>query len=204
MAEQAPKTRDAWAGAPSGWVSLRALPDAVAEATGADTARVAALLRPMIETGKLPYRPPLASLAADENALRSIRVTPGGITYGRVDSDGHPLRPTPPTWVVVFRPGSPLLDRIEADLPAAVALVKAAIRLADTASTGNHKRGRAPSGYAESDAPLVEEMRAMIRDGRARGPWDAAQAVADRAAGSRHGDTRVKRLVARYLRTARG
>jgi hypothetical protein len=126
MAGQAPKTGDVWAGAPSGWVSLRALPDAVAEATGADAARVAALLRPMIETGKLPSRPALASLAADENALRSIRVTPGGITYGRVDSDGRPLRPTPPTWAEVFRPASPLLDHIEADFLAAVELVKAA------------------------------------------------------------------------------
>jgi hypothetical protein len=33
--------------------------------------------------------PPL--LAADENALRSIRVTPGGITYGAVDQDGRVL-----------------------------------------------------------------------------------------------------------------
>lgn len=33
--------------------------------------------------------PPL--LAADENAMRSIRVTPGGITYGAVDANGNPL-----------------------------------------------------------------------------------------------------------------
>jgi len=33
--------------------------------------------------------PPL--LAADENALRTIRVTPGGVTYGAVDQDGRPL-----------------------------------------------------------------------------------------------------------------
>lgn len=33
--------------------------------------------------------PPL--LVADENALRSVRVTPGGITYGAVDQNGRPL-----------------------------------------------------------------------------------------------------------------
>ncbi|MCC6717412.1 MAG: head-tail connector protein [Acetobacteraceae bacterium] len=33
--------------------------------------------------------PPL--LAPDENALRSVRVTPGGITYGAVDANGRPL-----------------------------------------------------------------------------------------------------------------
>lgn len=33
--------------------------------------------------------PPL--LATDENAIRSIRVTPGGITYGAVDQDGRQL-----------------------------------------------------------------------------------------------------------------
>jgi hypothetical protein len=64
-----------------------------------------------------------------------------------------------------------------------------------------HTWAKRPSNglnYAKQDAPLIEEMRAMIQTGRARSPEDAARAVYRRAAGSSKEGSKVKRLARRY------
>jgi hypothetical protein len=59
---------------------------------------------------------------------------------------------------------------------------------------------RKPRGinYAADDAPLVQEMHHLIVAGKARNPWDAALAVADRAVGTKDIQSRAKRLLGRY------
>lgn len=58
--------------------------------------------------------------------------------------------------------------------------------------------GRKPGkgGFAASDAPLVEEMKALVDTGEATSPWDAAGKIAGRAKGSQ--DNAQTRLVQRY------
>ncbi len=60
------------------------------------------------------------------------------------------------------------------------------------------KPRRSGLDYASTDAPLLAEMRDMVRRGNATGPFDAALAVAKRAVG--HGTlvSKAKRLTARY------
>ena len=59
---------------------------------------------------------------------------------------------------------------------------------------------RKPSGvdYTRDDAPLVQEMRRLLDEGKARGVWDAALAVAGRAKGHGRAESKAKRLWARY------
>lgn len=52
--------------------------------------------------------------------------------------------------------------------------------------------------YTVADTLLVSEMRALINAGKARGPMDAARAVADRATGTGSPDSKAKRLLRRY------
>ena len=58
--------------------------------------------------------------------------------------------------------------------------------------------GRAPSGYKEEDAPLLREMRALIRNKKAKGPYQAAQMVADKARGQSQIASKVSRLTSKY------
>ena len=55
------------------------------------------------------------------------------------------------------------------------------------------------TGFAASDAPLVEEMHRIIAGGSARSAWDAALALAGRAAGRGKDESRAKRLLRRYV-----
>lgn len=68
----------------------------------------------------------------------------------------------------------------------------------DPAPPEKRKRGGHTFDYAKHDEPLVQEMRAMISDGRASGAWDAALAVADRAEGGAKLESKAKRLLLRY------
>jgi hypothetical protein len=52
--------------------------------------------------------------------------------------------------------------------------------------------------YREADEPVVAEMRAMIADGRAQSPTDAARAVVQKAAGKATDASKVTRLVRHY------
>jgi hypothetical protein len=62
------------------------------------------------------------------------------------------------------------------------------------------RRRNARSGltYEVEDAPLVREMREMIVSGQAKNPWEAAQAIAEKAEGSRRGTSKAQRLHGRY------
>lgn len=61
-----------------------------------------------------------------------------------------------------------------------------------------NSRRIASNGFAADDAPLVEEMRALIGAGTANGRWDAALAVCGRAKGGGQPASKAKRLLARY------
>lgn len=71
-------------------------------------------------------------------------------------------------------------------------------RLGAEASTRSAAKLRHPSSLHEEDAPLIEEMKRLIEDGKASGPNPAALIVADRATGASL-DARVRRLERRYL-----
>jgi hypothetical protein len=58
-----------------------------------------------------------------------------------------------------------------------------------------------PSSLQEQDAPLLEEMRALIEGGKVSGPNPAALQVVDRAAGGGNLDSKVRRLERRYQET---
>jgi hypothetical protein len=58
--------------------------------------------------------------------------------------------------------------------------------------------GAHPSSLAQDDAPLVEEMRALIESGEATGAYSAALAVTDRAKGGGSSDSKTRRLERRY------
>jgi hypothetical protein len=55
----------------------------------ADSKTLQAMEKTQMVAAQKAADPPL--LVADENALRTVRVTPGGITYGAVDQNGRPL-----------------------------------------------------------------------------------------------------------------
>jgi len=58
---------------------------------------------------------------------------------------------------------------------------------------------RAASGYRKEDARLVEEMHALIHQGKAKGRWQAAAMVAARAAGKNTTlQAKIRRLSDRY------
>src|SRR5262249_33344353 len=61
-------------------------------------------------------------------------------------------------------------------------------------------RRRRPAGlnFAASDAPLVREMKRMIDEREARGPWDAALSMVGRALGPGNAESKAKRLCGRY------
>jgi len=61
-------------------------------------------------------------------------------------------------------------------------------------NAASRSRGRS---YGEADAPLVEEAVALILQGKATGPQNAARAVADRAKGDSKGESKVDRLTLR-------
>jgi hypothetical protein len=63
---------------------------------------------------------------------------------------------------------------------------------------GGLKRRQNGSNYAIQDAPLVEEMRALLAAKAARSPEDAARAVVERAEGSGQPESKMKRLALRY------
>lgn len=63
------------------------------------------------------------------------------------------------------------------------------------------KRRVAANSRAASDAGLVAEMHALLQSRQAQSPWHAARLVAHRAEGSRHGDSRAKRLLARFQKS---
>lgn len=76
--------------------------------------------------------------------------------------------------------------------------------LAAKAEGGREKVGIVPSkskpgakGYAEDDAPLIEEMISLTKD-RAFSAWNAALAVADRAKGGGTLEAKAKRLLKRF------
>jgi hypothetical protein len=54
--------------------------------------------------------------------------------------------------------------------------------------------------HLAADAPLVEEMHALIVDRKALNATDAARAVLDRAAGKGNDASKVRRLARRYLK----
>lgn len=56
--------------------------------------------------------------------------------------------------------------------------------------------------FSVSDAPLVAEMQALIDNGAATGPMNAARAVADRAEGKGKPDSKVKRLLKHFQRVS--
>lgn len=58
-------------------------------------------------------------------------------------------------------------------------------------------RQKGAGGYAKSDEPLLEEMRALIERGVATSPWDAAGRVAGRAKGAE--SNRQRRLAEAFL-----
>lgn len=60
------------------------------------------------------------------------------------------------------------------------------------------QKSRVPNSYAAKDAALVREMEELIRSGEARGPWHAAEKVAERAAGGGTTESKMKRLTRRY------
>ena len=62
------------------------------------------------------------------------------------------------------------------------------------------RRGRKPGSgsYAEHDAPLVQEMKALIDDGKAASPHAAATQIVEKAKGSGTEGSKVRRLVDRY------
>ena len=60
-------------------------------------------------------------------------------------------------------------------------------------------RGPHPSSLEESDAPLVEVMRALILEREVSGPYQAALRIADQAAGGSTLDSKIRRLEKRYI-----
>ena len=62
------------------------------------------------------------------------------------------------------------------------------------------RRGRKPGSgsYAEHDAPLVQEMKALIDKGEAASPHAAAIQIVNKAKGSGTEESKVRRLVDRY------
>ncbi|MFT8948069.1 MAG: hypothetical protein ABF876_16320 [Acetobacter aceti] len=56
-------------------------------------------------------------------------------------------------------------------------------------------------GYSRKDAPLIQEMKSLLEQGKASSVWDAAQQVADRAAGGGEDISKVKRLTGRFNET---
>lgn len=57
--------------------------------------------------------------------------------------------------------------------------------------------------YREADKPFIAEMHAMILDGKARNPTDAARAVARRAPGDGNEASKVTRLATAYINAHR-
>lgn len=108
----------------------------------------------------------------------------------------HDTRPAAIWTEVVMSAGDVL--RVWPDRCQSHGAEKRAPPIAEARGVQSRSRKAAPNSLVAKDAPLVEEMRAMIRDGRAKGPWDAALALSGRAAGGGTVQSRAKRLLARY------
>jgi hypothetical protein len=117
-----------WDAAPPGWVTLDALPQAVARLTQAPADAAASVLRPLLETGALPWR------WRQGAEPRGLIVSGSGILYGPVDSEG---RPPGLDWPALFSPaGAEARSSIEVDVPAAIAAMRRAFPAAEpTAET---------------------------------------------------------------------
>ena len=65
------------------------------------------------------------------------------------------------------------------------------------------RRGRRKGvgGFIELDKSLVQEMRVLVDQGDCSSPWNAADAVVERAAGGGEPDAKKKRLVKHYYET---
>ncbi|MBP0446703.1 hypothetical protein J8J14_18155 [Roseomonas sp. SSH11] len=95
---------------------------------------------------------------------------------------------SPEDWAAIEATGARLLPRPSIPQPTA--------EPARQASVASLPRGLS---YRSVDTPLVDEMRRLIAEGRARGPQDAARMVVGRAVGAGSADSKVKRL-ARQLK----
>lgn len=73
-------------------------------------------------------------------------------------------------------------------------------RVAGEGERHGQKRGRTrgAGSYAPEDNVLVEDMRAMIVDRRAKSAWDAAGMLVERIPGGGTDDSKRKRIVRRY------
>ena len=59
-------------------------------------------------------------------------------------------------------------------------------------------RKKGSGGYDSEDAPLVEEIEALVDNEKPMGLWNAALSVADRAPGTGNPESKAKRLVIKY------
>ena len=59
-------------------------------------------------------------------------------------------------------------------------------------------REKGSGSYDSKDAPLVKEIRGLVKSKEPVGRWDAALAVADRAPGKGDTESRAKRLLIKY------
>lgn len=123
--------------------------------------------------------------------------------FGRRSGPGlpGPLAPIPPDWWRGARVD--IVEMYAENHGVRVVGIEIRMRSAQpidnrSAAATPQKRRRIAGGYRESDAPLVREMRQMIEDKTVAGPWAAAQAVAPRAKGSKHGVSTPKRLLKHY------
>jgi hypothetical protein len=93
---------------------------------------------------------------------------------------------------------------IENDLVAAQAAMDAAQAAMDKVEIPQERLPARPPrtatrrGFAEEDEPLVEEMHRQISAGEAKNPWQATNAVADRAAGPGTLHSKRQRLLKRF------
>jgi len=183
----------------SEWVMMSALWDSITRELGMPRAQAKALLRPhfiglIIKTRVPAMSAYIADAFEKEGLLRIMRngpsplVTEGGwADMGAYWSAGK-LR----GWdiEVCWADVAQLLGDIDGQPERAQAQ--------PSSLAAGRKRKPAGVNYAAADCPLIEEMHSLITSGQAKGPYDAALAVVDRAKGSPNSESKAKRLVRRY------